>query len=82
MQKLHSEINAVLMRWNPIGVLGPALLDEYTKYVPVIAEIRQDREKLGSYLRRLVDELGLEFDAQNQEQVDEIEEVSSKLASL
>jgi hypothetical protein len=67
-KNLYNEINSILVSWNPIGVVGPAVQDEYKKYVPKIMQMRNTRDGLLEYLRTLVLELGLSIDNSPEQQ--------------
>jgi hypothetical protein len=78
-EQQYDTINKLLMEWNPIGVVGPALEDEYRSYVPRIFERREHLEELTVYLQELLGELGLEFDSDNDLQVKELENLALRI---
>lgn len=53
-------INDILMALNPMGVEGPVLMQEYTRYIPKIIQLKNNRKGLVEYLEYiLVDEMGV-----------------------
>ncbi len=56
----YNTINQILMDYNPLGVEGPALNEEYRQHIPQIMKIMNEREQLLAYLQQLfVKELGI-----------------------
>jgi hypothetical protein len=55
-------INNILMEWNPLGIEGPALRDEYIGYIPKIMKLRKEPHKLREYLEKdLLSSLGVTY---------------------
>lgn len=81
-QEVFDEINGILMKWNPIGVYGPALNDEYHHYIPQIFRIGQSKEELTKYFINLLDELGLEFDSNNKKYLKDIDDLSKQVMNI
>ena len=70
-------INDILMEWNPLNIDGPALQEEYLRYIPNIISIRSDKDQLFKYLENILkNEMGLIY---NQNINKEIVEVSNKI---
>jgi hypothetical protein len=59
-------INNILMEWNPLGVEGPALRDEYIGYVPKIMRLRKEPHELREYLKKdLLNSLGVTYNSES-----------------
>jgi hypothetical protein len=69
MQKqvsLYNSINAVMVEWNPLGVEGPALNDEYISIIPSMMRLKVEENEIAAYLRQTMEEhFGLSY---NQEE--------------
>ncbi len=64
-------VNKVLMEWNPLGVIGPALSDEYLGLIPLILS-QENKYNLESFLKQFMyQKYGLEYRDLNQ--VEEME---------
>lgn len=58
---VYSQINKILVEWNPLSVVGPAVQDEYSGFVPEIASAIRTHRDLNPVLRRMFIALGLEM---------------------
>ena len=48
------------MEWNPMGVEGPAIKNEYTRYIPTIIKLKNNKQDLADYLEKVfVDDIGV-----------------------
>lgn len=60
-------INDILMAWNPLGVEGPAVRDEYIGYIPQIMRLRKDPHYLREYLKKdLLNSLGVTYNSESE----------------
>lgn len=58
----YKEVNKVLMEWNPLSVVGPALSDEYNGLIPLILAQKTERD-LENYLKQTMSEkYGVEYE--------------------
>jgi hypothetical protein len=60
-------INDILMKWNPLGVEGPALRDEYIGYIPKIIRLRKEPHELKAFLKKdLLNSLGVTYNSESE----------------
>ncbi|MES2653128.1 MAG: hypothetical protein V4663_15410 [Bacteroidota bacterium] len=53
--KKYNSINEILIEWNPLGVDGPVLKEEYIAIIPSLITIERDRNKLTEYFINLLE---------------------------
>jgi hypothetical protein len=81
--QVYKEVGAILAEWNPIGVPPELALDEYQAYIAKVYRSRDSEEQLMSCLEDiLVNDLGLEYDPDNESHVRDLREVSKKLLAI
>lgn len=80
MKNLNKDINNVLAAWNPIEVPKDVAFSEYARYVPMILEFIDDREKLLNHLKDiLINKMGLDYDPNKKEHLLDLQKVCEKL---
>lgn len=73
-------INDVLMEWNPIGVIGSVLMDEYVSYIPRLIRTKDNLDLLLKELESiLTKDIGMRYDPEDVEQKQELLEVARKI---
>lgn len=81
--RLQEQVNIILAEWNPIGVPTHIAFDEYTRYVPRIIDALQKKGELMNCLEDiLVNQLGLEYDSNNETHLKDLQNVYSRLLSI
>ena len=76
-------INDVLMEWNPIGVIGSVLMDEYVSYIPRLMKVKENRDLLLKELESiLMNDLGMRFDLSDAGQRQELIDVANKIKAI
>lgn len=50
-----NSVNDILMEWNPLGVDGPILSEEYLTIIPMLLKLRNDKNKLKEFLTATFD---------------------------
>jgi len=48
-------VDNVLIDWNPLGVDGPALKEEYLSFIPSLLKLKNDKNKIIEFLRNTLD---------------------------
>lgn len=55
------------MEWNPLGVEGPALRDEYIGYIPKIMRLKNEPHELMEYMRKdMLNSLGVTYNSESE----------------
>jgi len=76
-------INGVLMEWNPLSVDGPALREEYIRYIPEILNLKGDRKKIINFLEDvLLNKMQVDYDPSDAFHKREIMEITAKLSDI
>lgn len=76
-------INDVLMEWNPIGVIGSVLMDEYISYIPRLMKVKDNTDLLIKELENiLTKDLGMRYDSTDTQQRQELIDVANKIKSI
>lgn len=76
-------INDVLMEWNPIGVAGGLLMDEYISYIPRLMKVKENRDLLLKELESvLVNDLGMRYDPSDAGKHQELIDVANKIKAI
>lgn len=76
-------INDVLMEWNPIGVIGSVLMDEYVSYIPRLMKVKDNIELLVKELESILsNDLGMRYDSTDAQQRQELIDVANKIKSI
>jgi hypothetical protein len=76
-------INDVLMEWNPIGVLGEVLMDEYITYIPRLVKVKENPNLILRELENiLTKDLGMKYDHANAEQKQELINIANKINAI
>ena len=78
----YTEINKVLMGWNPLSVVGPALLDEYIGLIPPIL-IRKSELDLENFLKQTMsDQYGIEYEDSDIDGKEEFQSTIKRIANI
>lgn len=78
----YTEINKVLMEWNPLSVVGPALSDEYIGLIPSIL-VQKSELDLENYLKQTMsDQYGVEYEDSDIEEKEEFQSTIKRIASI
>lgn len=76
-------INDVLMEWNPIGVIGSVLMDEYVAYIPRLIRVKENSDLLLKELEIiLTKDMGIRLDPLNAEKKQELVNVARKINAI
>lgn len=78
----YTEINKVLMEWNPLSVVGPALSDEYIGLIPSILNQKNEFDLISFLEKKLSDQYGVEFEDTDIEGKKEFQSVINLLANI
>ena len=82
-RQLEHDINLVLSTWNPIEVPSSVAFSEYQAYVPQIIEaLTLQRDLLPVLVDILVNCIGLEFEWEQEQHVNELKHISEVLKIL
>jgi len=65
MNSKEQKINKILHQWNPIEVPDNIATQEYSCYVNEICNLPPDEIVIYNYLKKLITEMGLNFDEKN-----------------
>jgi hypothetical protein len=78
----YTEVNKVLMDWNPLSVDGPALSDEYIGLIPSI--LAQESElDLEKFLKQVMsNQYGVEYEDSDIAAKEEFHTVINRVASI
>ena len=74
-----SKINNILSDWDPIGIGMPMAKYEYKKYAADILYLLDDEKLLTEYVVNLIKNIGLEYDAKDATQINEINTLIDRL---
>ncbi|MCB0703447.1 MAG: hypothetical protein KDC55_12140 [Ignavibacteriae bacterium] len=69
------EVNEVLIKWNPLSVIGPALSDEYLGLIPLMLKLNNKNDLENFMIREMSTKYGIEYD-----DLDSIEKEEFQLA--
>lgn len=82
MMDKYAEINKVLMEWNPLSVVGPALSDEYVGLIPLIL-VQKNEINLEYFLKQTMsDQYGIEYEDDNEEGKREFQSIIKRIANI
>jgi len=78
----YVKINKVLMEWNPLSVVGPALSDEYIGLIPSILA-RKSEIDLENFLKQIMsDRYGIEYEDSDSEGKKEFQSIIKQIANI
>lgn len=78
----YTEINKVLMEWNPLSVVGPALSDEYIGLIPSILTQKSEFD-LENYLKKTMsDQYGIAYEDSDAEGKREFQSIIKRIANI
>jgi hypothetical protein len=78
----YIEINKILMEWNPLSVIGPALTDEYIGLIPSILAQKSELD-LEIFLKRTMSEqYGVEYGDSDIEEEKEFQSLIKRIGSI
>lgn len=76
------KVNKLLIDWNPLSVIGPALSDEYLALVPSILS-KESQQDLENFLKQvLAKKYGLEYEDFPLEEKNAFEKIISELSEI
>ncbi len=78
----YTEINKVLMEWNPLSVIGPALTEEYVGLIPLILAQKNESDLENSFKKTLSAQYGVEYEDNEIEGKEEFQFVIKQLANI
>lgn len=78
----YNEINQVLMDWNPLSVVGPALSDEYIGLIPSIMNQRRESDLISFLEKTLSTQYGVEYEDADIEGKKEFQSVIKRLSTI
>lgn len=78
----YVEINRILIEWNPLSVIGPAVSDEYIGLIPsILAQISEP--DLANYLEKTLSiRYGLEYEDNDMKSIEEFQSVLKQMANI
>lgn len=78
----YKEINMVLMEWNPLSVVGPALSDEYIGLIPSIL-VQKSELDLENFLNQIMSvHYGVEYEDSDIEGKEEFQSTIKRIAKI
>lgn len=78
----YTEINKVLMEWNPLSVVGPALSDEYIGLIPSILTQKSELDLENFLKQTMYDQYGVEYEDTDMEGKEEFQTSIKRIASI
>lgn len=76
------KVNKLLIDWNPLSVIGPALSDEYLELAPSILS-KESQQDLENFLKQvLAKKYGLEYEDFLLEEKNAFEKIISELSEI
>jgi hypothetical protein len=82
MNNLESKVNLILSEWNPIVVDRDIAQTEYVTYIPRIIESLKDKQSLMLCLQDILDKMGVNYDSNDRQHVEDLKSICSKLLTL
>ncbi len=76
------EINRIIKEWNPLGVVGPALEDEYLGLVPSILKLKTEFELENFIISELDAKYGIDCKDENGNSNQDLTDVVNKLSKV
>ena len=78
----YKEINKVLMEWNPLSVVGPALADEYIGIIPSILTQKSELDLENFLKQTMSNQYGVEYEDNDMEGKEEFQLTIKRIASI
>lgn len=78
----YAEINKVLMEWNPLSVVGPALSDEYIGLIPSILAQKSEIDLEFFLKQTMSDQYGIEYEDNDAEGEREFQSIIKQITSI
>jgi len=78
----YKAINEVLMEWNPLSVVGPALSDEYIGLIPSILAQKSEFDLANCLKETLSVQYGVEYEDSDVEGNEEFRSVIKRLVNI
>jgi hypothetical protein len=80
--KKYAEINKVLMEWNPLSVVGPALSDEYIGLIPSILAQKSELDLENFLKQTMYDQYGIEYEDGDVDGKEEFQLTMKRITSI
>lgn len=79
---MFEQINNILTKWDPICIGLPIAQSEYTQYVTPIILLKDNQFELEKYLYKILDDLGLSYDKEDQFVKDDIHNLTIEIQAI
>ena len=78
----YAEINKVLMKWNPLSIIGPALSDEYIGIIPSLLAQKSELDLENFLKQTMSDQYGVEYEDSDIEGKEEFQLAIRRIANI
>jgi hypothetical protein len=78
----YKEINKILKEWNPLGVIGPALSDEYIGLIPSILEQKNESDLENFFTQKMSLRYGVVYEDLNIAEKEEFKTIIKRISNF